>query len=695
MLQQQQQHADSRRTVDSLRITHETAEPSPSSQTNMDDFEIKQPIGYGSSAMVYSAVYIPHNKRVAVKVIDLDMFERNQIDELRRETALMALSKHPHVLRVYGSFVHGSKLYIVTPYMAVGSCLDIMKLSFPDGLDEISIATILKQALEGLAYLHKNGHIHRDVKAGNLLMDEDGSVLLADFGVSSSLMETGERGVRKTFVGTPCWMAPEVMEQADYDYKADIWSFGITAIELATGHAPFAKHPPLKVLMMTLNNDPPTLSRETTTNKFSRTFKEMIDTCMNKDPSKRPSSEKLLLHPFFKQAKKPEWLAKNLIADIPPIESRPIKKFPQKQVASSSTDEWDFNDEAAAAAAAALSAHPHQQMPGLNPPKRHISFGHVVVRKPSSTSQHHASESWSYSPSHFTADTTQPSPPPLPITGYSPPPPRKGRALSDDFLIEASRIANSKHYAHVTDEPSKQHKSSSSSSSSSRFNLSRGRARHGSLHERTPTVTFSEETSKPNGKLLYRTISHEDNMNRKSRFSPQPPSSPPPLPHLQALPLSRNNSNMSAGTSVLLTRENSESRKIGRFELTSNSETTSRQQSYIEANRETTSPYSTTHSSSSSSLPRGLQQKSIPSVYNQLSELVRQNDSQKQLLTELFSMFELSKGGVVTEQSKSQQELVSTIESLEQQLQAFQRENLLLQRENETMRRQLDQLKNH
>lgn len=114
----------------------------------------------------------------------------------------MALSKHQHILRVYGSFVHGSKLYIVTPYMAVGSCLDIIKTRYPEGLDEISIATILKQALEGLAYLHKNGHIHRDVKAGNLLMDEDGTVLLADFGVSSSLMETGERGMRKTFVGT-------------------------------------------------------------------------------------------------------------------------------------------------------------------------------------------------------------------------------------------------------------------------------------------------------------------------------------------------------------------------------------------------------------------------------------------------------------------------------------------------------------
>lgn len=200
----------------------------------------------------------------------------------------MALSKHANLLPVHGSFVNGSKLYIVTPFLAAGSCLDIMKTAYSEGLEEAAVATILKQALMGLEYLHRNGLIHRDVKAGNLLVAEDGLVQLADFGVSNSLLDAGERkGIRKTFVGTPCWMAPEVMEQSGYDYKADIWSFGITAIELGTGHAPFAKYPPMKVLMLTLQNEPPTLDRDRTKYKYSRSFKEMIDACLQKDPSKR------------------------------------------------------------------------------------------------------------------------------------------------------------------------------------------------------------------------------------------------------------------------------------------------------------------------------------------------------------------------------------------------------------------------
>jgi len=314
----------------------------------VSDYEIGNPIGYGSSAVVYIARYKPLNKNVAIKMIDLDMFERNQIDELRREIQIMHLCRHENLLTVYGSFVNGSKLYIVTPYLSAGSCLNLMKYAYPDGFEELVIATILKQALQGLEYLHKSKLIHRDVKAGNLLIDEDGLVRLGDFGVSSSLMETGERkGLRKTFVGTPCWMAPEVMEQSGYNYKADIWSFGITAIELATGHAPFAKYPPIKVLMLTLQNEPPTLDRDQATHKFSKTFKDMIDSCLVKDPTKRPTSEKLLQHPFFKQAKKKSYLVSTILHNVPPLTqiNHNIKKPQQPKISHEKGISWDFDND--------------------------------------------------------------------------------------------------------------------------------------------------------------------------------------------------------------------------------------------------------------------------------------------------------------------------------------------------------------
>ncbi|KAI8343645.1 kinase-like domain-containing protein [Chlamydoabsidia padenii] len=395
---------------------------------SIDDYDLGGIIGYGSSAVVYGAFDTVQNIHVAIKMIDLDLFERNQIDELRRETALMVLSKHENILSVYSSFVTGSKLCIVTPYLGGGSCLDIMKTAFPDGLDEISIATILKQALEGIGYLHKNGHIHRDVKAGNLLVDDDGSVLLGDFGVSSSLMDTGERGLRKTFVGTPCWMAPEVMEQAGYDYKADIWSFGVTAIELATGQAPFAKLPPLKVLLMTLSNDPPTLVRETAKHKYSKIFKDMVDLCLCKDPANRPTAERLLQHPFFKQARKKDYLIKSILLDLPPLERRPRKGINRRQLSYTTSEEWDFNDDNSdynnssnmdnnfgdsihpsaeqsnndrnintSKTSNNKNSHsngkprsftdqsdhlPSKDFADLPKPKRHISFGHVVVRNP-------------------------------------------------------------------------------------------------------------------------------------------------------------------------------------------------------------------------------------------------------------------------------------------------------------------------
>ncbi|KAI8371558.1 kinase-like domain-containing protein [Radiomyces spectabilis] len=617
---------------------------------NIDEFEIKAPIGYGSSAIVYSAIYTPYNKRVAIKIIDLDMFERNQIDELRRETALMALSKHPHVLRVYGSFVHGSKLYIVTPYLAGGSCLDIIRTGFTKGLEETVIATILKQALEGLAYLHRNGHIHRDVKGGNLLVAEDGTVLLADFGVSSSLMESEQRGQRKTFVGTPCWMAPEVMEQTGYDYKADIWSFGITAIELATGHAPYARLPPLKVLMLTLCENPPTLPRESTQHKYSRAFRDLIDMCLQKDPSKRPSTEKLLQHSFFKQAKKKEYLVKHLLSDLPPLELRPRKIVPRKQFAITPADEWDFNDEEhqqhkdmhstdldskqsqASSESKCFSQNTtntgflsigQQEAAGMAfVPKRHISFGDAVI--------HQSSHSGHPPPEHFCQQRSQ-------------------TAESDVVQSPALDKAPVETAASPIDETCKH--------------------------------TYSRASEIPTPMLhIEPTTEHKLRTEVHHVISPQGhPSSPLLSAHLPykcgSVPLSRGHSS-SSHTGIPLTRDNSahnrvsrfytekerdsdhtfESRKVGRFELTSSVIETLPATSHFEKSEgiddrcdgsrsSSSSPLSST--SPSSSVSRGQSLRSpveldaIRTLQCSLEELVRQNELQHQMLQHVLQMLNL------------------------------------------------------
>jgi serine/threonine protein kinase len=180
------------------------------------------------------------------------------------------------------------------------------------------------------------------------LIGDTGLAQLADFGVSSSLTsdlcDRDRSNVRRTFVGTPCWMAPEVMEQSAYNCKADIWSFGITALELAYGKAPYAKYPPLKVIMLTLRNEPPTLERNQTKHKYSKSFKEMIDLCLLKDPDKRPTPEKLLNHSFFKNAKNPEILLQSILKHLPPITERMKTPHPSEPSPEQfSHASWDFD----------------------------------------------------------------------------------------------------------------------------------------------------------------------------------------------------------------------------------------------------------------------------------------------------------------------------------------------------------------
>ncbi|XP_074571744.1 uncharacterized protein LOC141828246 isoform X2 [Curcuma longa] len=290
--------------------------------TNPKDYKLYEEVGEGVSATVYRALCIPLNQIVGIKVLDLEKCN-NDLDGIRREVQTMSLIDHPNTLRAYCSFTVGHNLWVVMPYMAGGSALHIMKYAYPEGFEEPVIATLLYEVLKALAYLHAQGHIHRDVKAGNILIDAKGAVKLADFGVSACMFDTGDRQrARNTFVGTPCWMAPEVMQQLHgYDFKADIWSFGITALELAHGHAPFSKYPPMKVLLMTLQNAPPGLDYERD-KRFSKSFKEMLATCLVKDPKRRPTSEKLLKHPFFKNARSNEYSMQTILEGLSPLGER-------------------------------------------------------------------------------------------------------------------------------------------------------------------------------------------------------------------------------------------------------------------------------------------------------------------------------------------------------------------------------------
>ncbi|CAN8272097.1 unnamed protein product [Cochlearia groenlandica] len=314
-------------------------------------YTLYEVIGQGVSALVHRALCIPFDEVVAIKILD---FERDNCDlnNISREAQTMMLVDHPNVLKSHCSFVSEHNLWVVMPFMSGGSCLHILKAAYPDGFEEVIIATILREALKGLDYLHQHGHIHRDVKAGNILLGARGSVKLGDFGVSACLFDSGDRQrTRNTFVGTPCWMAPEVMEQLHgYDFKADIWSFGITGLELAHGHAPFSKYPPMKVLLMTLQNAPPGLDYERD-RKFSRSFKQMIASCLVKDPTKRPSAKKLLKHSFFKQARSSDYIARKLLDGLPDLVKRvqAIKKkeedmLAQEKMADGEKEELSQNE---------------------------------------------------------------------------------------------------------------------------------------------------------------------------------------------------------------------------------------------------------------------------------------------------------------------------------------------------------------
>ncbi|CAI2725733.1 unnamed protein product [Schistosoma spindalis] len=329
-------------------------------------YEFGKSIGQGATSTVFEALCPSNGKKCAIKIINLEKCSTSaSLEEINREIKSMKNMKNENIVAYYASFVAQTELCIIMDLCQRGSLLDVIKYTqnkrdITYGVfDENTIATILRDVLRGLAYIHENGLVHRDLKCGNLLVKDDGVIQIADFGVAGflatqPLTATGSVDLRRyTFVGTPCWMAPEVMQQArGYNQKADIWSLGITTIEMATGQAPYAKFAPMKVLMLTLQNDSPDIDSVATVNNqylnYGHKFRKFTKACLMKDPGQRLSARELLSHTYIKsKAKDRELLCRVLLGgEMPPPISR-VNKHPddrsEKRDPKNNSTEWNFD----------------------------------------------------------------------------------------------------------------------------------------------------------------------------------------------------------------------------------------------------------------------------------------------------------------------------------------------------------------
>ncbi|CCD22544.1 STE20 family serine/threonine-protein kinase NDAI_0A03870 [Naumovozyma dairenensis CBS 421] len=260
-------------------------------------------IGRGGSALVYTAYEVGTNLSVAIKQINLEKQPRKQL--ILNEIIVMKKSQHPNIVNFIDSYLVDGKLWVIMEYMEAGSLTDVVTRCI---LREGQIGAVCREVLKGLVFLHSKGVIHRDIKSDNVLLSMDGDIKLTDFGFCAQLNDIHLK--RNTMVGTPYWMAPEIVEKKHYCPKVDIWSLGVMIIEMIEGEPPYLNEPPLRALYLIATNGTPKLKDP---EKLSETLSEFINCCLFVDPELRKTAAELLNHRFITEIAGPNKSLSHLV----------------------------------------------------------------------------------------------------------------------------------------------------------------------------------------------------------------------------------------------------------------------------------------------------------------------------------------------------------------------------------------------
>ena len=293
------------------------------------EFDLIELIGQGNYGRVYKVIHKKTGKIYCAKIAYIE--KANEVESFKKEINILSQCNNQYIVHYYGSYIKGHQIWIILEFCDGGSLYELIKI-LPRNLNEEEIASLTYMILKGLLFLHENKKIHRDVKTENILLTHEGIAKLADFGVSTQLMHSFSKKITK--IGTPFYMSPEVIMQNKYDYKCDIWSLGITIIEMAEGEPPFAKVKGYWVLKKIITHPPKGLKNK---EKWSKEFNDFVEKCLIYEPEKRPSVKELSEHPFINKYNR----GNKLIAELVSNSMDDLEFYRKKILESDESEEED------------------------------------------------------------------------------------------------------------------------------------------------------------------------------------------------------------------------------------------------------------------------------------------------------------------------------------------------------------------